>query len=413
MRYLFVHQNFPGQFKFLAPALARMGHSVVGMKLGNVRETSWAGVQLLGYRVKRGSATAIHPWAADFESKVIRGEACFRAALDLKAQGFSPDVIVAHPGWGESLFVKDAWPKSRLGLYCEWHYSLHGKDVGFDPEFPVDDAGEVARLRLKNVNNILHFEVADGGLSPTQWQADTFPPAFRDKITVVHDGIDTTVVAPNPGARLRVPRADGELLLTRQREVITFVNRHLEPHRGYHIFMRALPKLLKERKEAQVLIVGGSGAGYGLHAPNGKTWRDIYAEEVRLKIAEADWARVHFLGNIAYDSFLRLLQVSTVHVYLTYPFVLSWSLLEAMSAGCAIVASDTPPVREVIRHDDTGRLVDFFDASALSHEVIRLLEDPTTRTRLGYNARHFAIGRFDRKSVCLPQQLGWVDRLSG
>ena len=186
------------------------------------------------------------------------------------------------------------------------------------------------------------------------------------------------------------------------------MNRNLEPYRGYHIFMRTLPKLLKSRPNARILIVGGDGVSYGASPEPGKTWKGIFIEEVRSQIDDSDWKRVHFLGNIEYEKFLSLLQVSTVHVYLTYPFVLSWSLLEAMSAGCAIVASNTKPVFEAINHDETGRLVDFFDVDGICREVCSLLDDESTRKRLGRSARKFAINNYDLKSICLPKQVEWV-----
>ncbi len=408
MKILFIHQNFPGQFKFLAPALAEAGHEVVAMTMQKVEAASWQGVRLVPYGVGRGSTAGIHPWLADFETKTIRGEACFRAALNLRDTGFVPDVIVAHPGWGESLFLKHVWPKARLGIYCEFFYRDEGADVGFDPEFPAHDAGEVCRLQLKNLNNFLHFDVADAGISPTHWQASTFPEPFRSQITVVHDGIDTEALTPNSAAQLTL---NGNLTLTRDDEIITFVNRNLEPYRGYHIFMRALPELLKARPEARVLIVGGDGVSYGAAPKDGKKWKDIFAQEVRGQISDEDWARVHFLGNIAYQHFIPLLQLSRVHIYWTYPFVLSWSLLEAMSVGCTIVASNTQPLHEAICHDETGRLVDFFDPKGLVREVCELLDDAPTRDRLGAAARAFAQETYDLKSICLPRQLQWVEQL--
>ena len=410
MNVLFIHQNFPGQFKFLAPALAQRGHSVVAMTMQRTEVKTWQGVTLVPYTASRSTTPNVHPWVSDFETKTIRGEACFRAALRLKAQGFVPDVIIAHHGWGESLFLKEVWPDSKLGIYCEFFYHPHGADVGFDPEFPAKDAGDVCRLRLKNLNNLLHFEVADAGISPTQWQASTFPPAFRNKITVVHDGIDTQALAPNPAASLTL---NGHLTLTRNDEVITFVNRNLEPYRGYHVFMRALPEILRQRPQARVLIVGGDDVSYGARPDGNRKWKEVFAAEVRPQIPDADWARVHFLGNIAYEHFIPLLQLSTVHVYLTYPFVLSWSLLEAMSVGCAIVGSDTQPLHEAIQHDVTGRLVNFFDATALANEVCALLADSASRQRLGAHARSFAQTHYDLHTACLPRQLAWVEGLVG
>ena len=413
MNILFIHQNFPGQFKFLAPALVQQGHNVQAMTMQKLAtdapgSATAQGVTLIPYEPSMGSTANIHPWVVDFESKIIRAEGCFRAALKLKAQGFTPDVIIAHSGWGESLFLKEVWPDAKLGIYCEFFYRPQGADVDFDAEFRGSDEGDVCKLRLKNLNNLLHFEVADAGISPTHWQASSFPESFRSRIAVVHDGIDTDVVAPNRKASLTL---NGNIVLTPQDEVITFVNRNLEPYRGYHIFMRALPEILKHRPRARVLIVGGDEVSYGERPPKGATWKSIFASEVRPQISDADWSRVHFLGTIPYNQFITMLQLSTLHVYLTYPFVLSWSLLEAMSVGCAIVASDTQPLHEAIKHDQTGRLVNFFDVSKLTNEVCALLDDPKSRARLGKNAREFAQANYDLKTVCLPRQLQWVQGL--
>ena len=417
MNILFIHQNFPGQFKFLAPALVQQGHRVLAMTMQKTDAKNWQGVELVHYKAARGTTPNVHPWVSDFETKTIRGEACFRAALAMKAQGFTPDVIVAHHGWGESLFLKDVWPTAKLGIYCEFFYPPSGADVGFDPEFPETDPGDVCRLRLKNLNNLLHFEVADAGISPTQWQASTFPDGFRNKITVIHDGIDTNAVAPNPAVSLRLKKASGEdLVLTKKDEVITFVNRNLEPYRGYHTFMRALPELLRARPNARVLLVGADDVSYGARPDEKKygaaKWKDVFINEVRSQITDQDWQRVHFLGHIPYQYFIPLLQLSTVHVYLTYPFVLSWSLLEAMSAGCAIVASDTQPLKEAIVHNETGLLIDFFDPKALVESVEKLLESPIERQRLSENARKFAQSHYDLQKVCLPKQIEWVTNLA-
>lgn len=415
MNILFVHQNFPGQFKHLAPELARRGHRVLAMTMRRVDPGLWQGVRIVPYGAARGSTPGIHPWVQDFETKAIRGEACFRAALELQREGFEPDVIVAHPGWGESLFLKQVWPRARLGIYCEFFYHAEGADTGFDPEFPArDPAGDACRLRFKNLNNLLHFEVADAGISLTQWQASTFPQPFRERITVVHDGIDTAAIAPRPDVALTLT---GGLRLTRDDEIVTFVNRQLEPYRGYHVFMRALPEILRRRPKARVMIVGGEGVSYGA-APDPqqygqRSWKQVFVDEVRAQIPDADWARVHFLGNLPYAQFIPLLQLSVVHVYLTYPFVLSWSLLEAMSAGCTVVASDTAPLREAIVDGETGRLVDFFDFAALADQVCALLDDPAQRQRLGAQARAFAGAHYDLRTACLPRQLRWVRLLGG
>lgn len=409
MKILFIHQNFPGQFKHLAPALAKHGHDTVALTLRVEKPTKWNGVRVLPYKLKPRAAQNTHPWLVDFDTKVTRAEACYHAAVQLREQGFTPDLIIAHPGWGESLFLKDVWPKAKMAIYCELYHKAEYPHTGFDKEFqPEIRATEAMRLRLKNVNNHEHFDIADAGISPTAFQADTFPPEFRDKITVCHDGIHTDVLTPDSAARLTLPTGE---TLTRKDELITFVNRNLEPYRGYHVFMRALPRLLKERPNARVLIVGGDDVSYGARPPKGQTWKQIFMDEVRGQIPDQDWARVHFLGRIPYDQFQSLLKVSRVHVYLTYPFVLSWSLFETMSVQGAIVASKTAPVEEAIIHGQNGRLVDFFDKDALVEEVTRLLDNASEREELGRAARKLIVNNYDLASICLPKQLSWVESL--
>ncbi len=412
MNILFVHQNFPGQFKHLAPALARQGHKVVALHINAC--PPMPGVALVRYAVKGRPGQGTQRWLADLEVKTLRGEAAWLAALQLREQGFVPDVIVAHPGWGESLFLQQVWPQARLGIYCEFFYQAEGADTGFDPEFGQPEADSACRLQMKNANYELHFPRAHAGIAPTHWQASLFPEPFAQRIAVIHDGIRTDQIKPDAKASIRVQTPQGLVQLGQGDEVITFVNRNLEPYRGYHQFMRALPAILKARPQARVVIIGGNEVSYGAAPPPGpdgqaQTWREIFLNEVK---GELDLSRVHFVGKVPYADYLRVLQVSTVHVYLTYPFVLSWSLLEAMSAGCAIVASDTAPVREAIRHGETGQLVDFFDPAALARQVIALCDNPSERTRLGEQARAFAVEQYDLETRCLPAQMAWVEQLA-
>jgi glycosyltransferase involved in cell wall biosynthesis len=402
MNLLFVHQNFPAQFRHLAPALAQAGHEVHALAIDG-REVP--GVSLHPYKPERGSSKQIHPWAAEFETKIIRGEACAAAAARLKSQGFSPELIIAHPGWGESLFLKDVWPQALLLAFIEFFYAAHGLDVDFDPEFSDANLASAARIRAKNAHLLLALDAMDWGLSPTHWQKSTVPAPYRDRVSVIFDGIDTREVKPDPEATLtlrsRVIRAGDE--------VITFVNRNLEPQRGYHVFMRALPEIQRRRPKAITLIVGGDEVSYGARPPAGKTWKQIFLDEVADKI---DASRVFFLGKIPYRDYLKLLQVSACHVYLTYPFVLSWSCIEAMSAGCLVVGSATPPVKEVIEHGANGLLVDFFDIGAWIDTIADCLADPRKYAALRTAARKTAIERYDLAGVCLPLQMQLVMGLS-
>jgi glycosyltransferase involved in cell wall biosynthesis len=402
MKILLVHQNFPGQFKHLAPLLLQdPNNEVVAFTMNDYQGP--AGLKVIRYQAAKGTAKDIHPWVAETETKVIRADAAFRAALKLRQSGFQPDLIVAHPGWGESLFLKQVWPRAKMLIYCEFHYASQGTDVGFDSEFPTKDLSDSCRIQMKNVNNFLHFDMADGGISPTEWQKSTFPEPFRSNIDVVHDGIDTNLLRPNPSVWLQV----GEHRLTRNDEIITFVNRNLEPYRGYHIFMRALPELMKLRPNARILIVGGDSVSYGAKPMAGTTWKQHFLDEVKHKL---DLSKVHFLGHIPYQHFVPLLQLSTVHVYLTYPFVLSWSLLEAMSCGCAIVASDTKPLHEAIIDGQTGLLTPFFSPEELARRVSDLLGDENQRELLGKNARQFAIEHYDLNTVSLPRTLDIINK---
>jgi glycosyltransferase involved in cell wall biosynthesis len=275
--------------------------------------------------------------------------------------------------------------------------------VGFDPEFPLTDPGDVCRLRLKNLNNLMHFEIADAGISPTFWQASTFPEPFRSKISVIHDGIDTVAVAPNAAVGLTLKKADGQdLPLNRKDEVITFVNRNLEPYRGYHSFMRSLPKIMKARPNVKVLIVGGNEVSYGAKPPAGKTWKDIFLDEVKDQI---DLKRVFFLGKINRSAFTSLLQISRCHVYFTYPFVMSWSAVEALSVGALVVGSSTTPVKEFIKHGENGLLVDFFNYEEIASTVIDCLANPKKYDKIRKTARESIIKNYDLKTVSLPKQI--------
>jgi glycosyltransferase involved in cell wall biosynthesis len=407
MNVLFIHQNFPGQFKHVAPALVKNGHDVAALSLNEFEGNSFKGITIYNYDLNVRTQTQVHPWLSDFQTKVIRADGCFQKAMSLKKIGFQPDLIMAHPGWGESIFIKDVWPNAKLGIYCEFFYKPSGADVGFDDEFlEKEPEADACRLRIKNTANLHHFEISDFGIAPTKWQASTFPNSFRQKIHIIHDGIDTTIAKPDCTARVKIKKSDGEEIeLSKCNEVLTFVNRNLEPYRGYHTFMRALPKILEDRPSLRVLIVGGDSVSYGKAPAENSSWRNIFAQEAQKNMCPQCWERVHFLGQVSYEQYLRILQVSSVHVYMTYPFVLSWSLLEAMAVGCAIIGSDTRPVSEVIFDNQTGMMVDFFDSALLAEKVSALLDDEFLRKTLGKNARDFCIENYDLKKVCLPMQL--------
>lgn len=408
MNILFVHQNFPGQYLHLAPALAADRDNQV-VALSARTGVSLPGVRILTYQIARQPTPNIHPWLAEQEVKVIRGEAVARAALQLRGQGFSPDVICVHPGWGEALFLKDVWPDSRMLCFCEFYYQAKGSDVGFDPEFSSSRLGdEPFKLRLKNAHNLISLDAADMGVSPTMWQRDQYPEKYRSRIEVVFDGIDTAVACPRGGVQVRLQRDD--VALSQEAEVVTFVARNLEPYRGFHIFMRALPEILRKRPNARAIVIGGDDVSYGRKPPPGQTYRRMLLEEVG---KDLDMSRVHFVGRLPYGIFLDVLRVSTVHVYLTYPFVLSWSMLEAMSAECLVVGSATPPVQEIVTHKENGLLTDFFDVRGLAETVIEAIANRASYGSMRRAARQTIVKNYDLKTICLPKHLELVRRLAG
>jgi len=403
VKILFVHQNFPGQFLYLAPELKKRGHDCLALTdFTNIRDSAIAVVKYKHEVLKLDAAAS--RLGRNYTQMSDRGVTVARAALQLRDQrNYTPDVIFGHSGWGETLFLKEVWPDAKLLTYAEFYYRGRGADVGFDPEFskPNFDQVIIAQGRAGHLGQaLLH---SDAGLSPTQWQASTYPPALRQMIEVIHDGVNTAVMAPNQAARFALP---GGRKVKPGDEVLTFVNRNLEPYRGYHIFMRALPAVMAARTTAQVVIVGGDEVSYGAAPKGQKGWKDVILNEVRDRL---DMSRVHFMGKVPYDQFTALMQVSRAHAYLTYPFVLSWSMIEAMSAGAHVVGSRTAPVQEVITHGVNGTLVDFLDVAGWSAALTDALADPEKYRPLRKAARQTALDRYDQK-ILLPQMIDFVER---
>lgn len=408
---LFVHQNFPGQYRHLGPALLGAGHRCVAVAASGA--TGVAGIPLRRYEIPAAHARqgAGHPWAADWQLKCVRAEAVARLVHQLVHEGFQPDLVVGHPGWGELLAIKDVLPSVPVLHHLEFVYQLDGADMEFDPEFTAQELGFEAlsrriRLRLRRAPQLLALHDLDRAWAPTNWQAATAPGCFKDRITVVHEGIDTAKIAPNPRAEVRLSRAG--LTFRPGDEVVTYVARNLEPYRGFHVFMRALPALLRQRSCCHVVIVGGDSVSYGAGPAAGGSWRELLLAELE---GQLDLTRIHFVGRVPHDVLHRLFQVSACHVYLTYPFVLSWSLLEAMSCGTFVVASATPPVQEVIRDGVNGCLVDFFDQEALVASMLERLAHPARSFALALAARQTIVNGYDLHSICLPRQLELVEQM--
>jgi glycosyltransferase involved in cell wall biosynthesis len=405
VKLLFVHQNFPGQFLHLAPEMQRLGHDVRAITDAVNRNQS--DVPLLRYNFK---AEPVDPkptrLGRNFTVMSDRAVTVARFARKLRAEGYVPDVIYGHSGWGETLFLKEVWPEARLLVFAEFYYRGQGADTGFDPEFQSSGFDQVMIAQARSAYLTQALVHADRGIAPTHWQASTHPPLLRAQLDVIFDGVDCDRLTPNPEASFALPNG---AVLKRGDEVLTFVNRNLEPYRGFHIFMRALPDVLAARPEAQVVIVGGDEVSYGQAPKAGGTWKQLLLAEVGDRL---DLSRVHFTGKLPYDRLVDLIHVSRVHAYLTYPFVLSWSMVETLAAGTLVVGSNTAPVAEVISDGINGRLVDFFDVPGWSEALTDALARPEAYDALRDTARRMVRERYDLRSVSLPKQVELLTRLS-
>ena len=412
MKILFVHQNFPGQYLHLAPALVQRGHEVRALCMRQPPLPVLAGVDVTAYKVQRPAVAQQQPLLQNTESKVLRAEAVALACDRMAAQSFAPDVICSHPGWGETLFLREVWPQARQLHFVEFYYASTGLDVGFDPEFGPPGLAQRSRLLMNNLPLLHALHSMDAGVSPTQWQASTVPALLRDRVSVIHDGIDTKRARPLPGARFTATTQAGVALnLGAGDEVLSFVNRNLEPSRGYHRFMRALPTVLRQRPNAQAVIVGGNENGYGAKPTSG-SHQQLYLDEVRPQLTASELQRIHYVGRIPHRALMALFQVTRAHVYLSYPFVLSWSMLEAMACGAVVIGSDTPPVREVLRDGENGHLVGFFDQAGLVQAVCAALPQAPGSTPVAQAARDTVLASYDL-AQCLPRHIALVEAMPG
>jgi glycosyltransferase involved in cell wall biosynthesis len=400
LNWLFVHQSFPAQYAQLARYLANEGHNVVAISRSCCNPI--AGIRNVLYRPPRTSAR-LHRYVQDFVSGVRNASAVAAVGQELKRGGFDPDLIIGHAGWGELLFLKEVWPNRPLLGYFEFYFRRTGGPAGFDAEFPCR-ADDPAYFRTRNAIQLSSFEIVEQGQTATEFQRSTYPRRYCSDITVVHEGVDTKAIRPDPAKRVWL---DDRLFVPGD-EIVTYSARSLEPHRGFHIFMRALPLILRRRPRAHVLIVGRGATSYS----NPPAKHRSYVEQLMAEIKDlVDRKRIHFLGFLSSEHYRAVLQISAVHIYLTYPFVLSWSLIEAMATECLIVASRTAPVQEVIRDGENGLLVDFFDCEGLADRICYGLTHRCSKLRAA--ARETAVKRFDFSAVTLPAHLQLFQWLTG
>jgi len=405
MIIVFIHQNFPAQYAHLALYLAKIPQNRVFF-ITQSEQNQLPRIIKLIYTTLHPASSTCHRYSEALDAAVRTGAAVAEVCRRLKDGGIVPDIVIGHAGWGETLFVKDVFPDVPVLSNFEFFYHAEGADVGFDPEFAPVRPDDPSRLKVRNAINRLSFAASDWGHTATAWQRSLFPAAMQTRLSMLHEGVDTVSVAPDPDAWVKLARED--LLVTRDDEVITFVARNLEPYRGFHVFMRAIPEILKRRPRAHILIAGGDGVSYGDPPPGGGSFREYLHKELGERV---DPQRVHFLGHVSYELFLNLLQVSSVHVYLTYPFVLSWSFVEALAAGCLVIGSSTAPVLEVLKDGQNGLTVDFFGAGDLARRIDEVFEHPDRLQGLRDAARVTAVRDFDLESCILPQWVELIDDL--
>jgi glycosyltransferase involved in cell wall biosynthesis len=407
MRVLFTHNNFPAQFRHMAEYLGRTpGHQVVFATKTPREEWVMPGVSKAVFKPDDLETGASYPLAENTEQSLRHGVGLIRLCKHLKDKGFVPDVVVGHSGWGQTLFLKDIFPDTPFLGYFEWYYRAESDETLFDG-IPRTES-QLVTLRLRN-SAILHDLVScDAGITPTAWQQEQFPKEFHSKLNVTHDGINTQYFTPNNGAPLSPNQIDIPFIdLNGAKELVTYCSRGMEPYRGFPQFYEALPAILEERPDCHVLIVGEDRVCYSPRLPDNGSYIDLMKSTVTV-----DESRVHFTGPLPYGVYKQVLQASAAHVYLTWPFVLSWSFLEALSCGCLVVGSDTGPVREILRHEENGLLTDFHSPEKIATSVITALEKQADLQHLRTNARQTILDTYCL-SKCLPKHLNLLAETAG
>lgn len=395
MQILFAHQNFPAQFGEFGVYLARNGWDVAFATAAEGAKPP-PGCRMVKMVPHRDPTKGVHRFAHTLEKAMINAQAFANAAMRARDEGLNPDVVVAHSGWGSGTFAKAVWPQTKFVSYVEWYYRYPPVDAVQGPSAQTEEDGRAHALS-RNTPILLDLAEADMVLCPSRFQAQQFPEKLRRDMVVMHDGVDTDYHAPSDYPDL----PDALKALPADAEIVSYATRGMELHRGFPEFMRALARLQAARPKLHAIIVGQDRVAYGPSREDGRGWKEAMQEELDL-----DESRIHWTGLLPRKQYLGVLQKTDVHVYLSVPFVLSWSMIEAMSTGCALVASDTDTVREAATDGEDALLVDHSDIDALAAGVARLLDDRRLAETLGEAARRTAIRNYGANWIW-----PWRDRL--
>ena len=401
MRILFVHLNFPAQFRHLATLLGRdPGNEIVFLIQNDRPDWNIPGVRKVPFRADAQEDPA-HGLFGKSGAAVKKALGAMDAAVRLRSEGFVPDVICGHSGWGPTMFLPDVFPEAAFVGYFEWFYDVDSADMRFSGR-PVS-LNSRASVRVNNLPILADLQACDLGICPTRWQLEQMPVEFRSKISVIHDGLDTDFFSPDPEARMALPGLD----LSDATEIVTYATRGMEPYRGFPQFLTAAVEVVRRRPHCHVVIGGEDRSCYGPPPAPDKTWKQVLMEELK-----PDPERIHFVGSLPYGQYRTLLCASSVHVYLTRPFVLSWSFLEALSCGCLVVASDTEPVREVAMDGHNALFTDMRSPAAIAETIVRALENRDHFGKIREQARQTIVDRYDLRRL-LPLQVQALKSVMG
>ena len=401
MHVLFVHQNFPAQFGHIARHLVkRRGWTctfVSETPAGNV-----TGIRKIQYRTAGGARESTHYCSRSFENSIWHSHAVFEAC---KAHPeIHPDVIVGHSGFGSTLFLPELYPGAPVLNYFEFYYHPHQSDMDFRPEYPSQEI-DFLRAQARNAMLLLDLVNCRAGYSPTHYQRSLFPADLKHKISVIFDGIETTIFRRKPD----VPRRICGRAIAPSTRIVTYVSRGFESMRGFDIFMRAAKKIYREFPDVVFVVIGSDRICYGgdqKHIRHPTFREHVWAQD------DYDSSQFLFTGQVSVGDLVDLLNLSDLHIYLTVPFVLSWSLLNALACGCTVLASDTPPVAEVITDGSNGLFADFFDVDGLADKALAVLRDPAAYHELGQRGADLINDRY-ALDVTLPKLIAWLEENAG